>query len=102
MSFFFPPIFCPGIIFLTFTISVQEDGESSDEGEDGEVGGLFRKVTKARPAKQLTQADINEMDTSRFIPLVARDWTTDEVKLLNIKGNLSSSNCTFSCCVVEG
>lgn len=59
--------------------NVQEDGESSDEGEDGEVGGLFRKVTKTRPAKQLTQADINEMDTSRFIPLVTRDWTKDEM-----------------------
>lgn len=81
LFFSLTPIFCQGIICLTFAVSVQEDGESSDEGEDGEVGGLFRKVTKTRPAKQLTQADINEMDTSRFIPLVTRDWTKDEVKL---------------------
>ncbi|XP_045130667.1 ribosome biogenesis protein BMS1 homolog [Portunus trituberculatus] len=58
---------------------VKDEEDSSSEEDDNNIGGLFYKVSQSKPNKHLSQAPMDEVDTSRYIPPALRDWSNDEV-----------------------
>lgn len=60
-------------------MDVKDEEDSSSEEDDDDIGGLFYKVSQPKPSKHISQAAMDEIDTSRYIPPALRDWSNDEV-----------------------
>ncbi|KAK7084476.1 Glycoside hydrolase 2 (Mannanase, beta-galactosidase) [Halocaridina rubra] len=58
-----------------------KEDESSSEDEEDFVGGLFVRTTqpKKKPGVQSRKSLMDEIDTSRFIPHITRDWNSQEL-----------------------
>ena len=56
------------------------DDENQDEGDEEEMGGLFRVATKTKKKKDPSlQYQLNGVDSSKFILESIQDWDLQEV-----------------------
>lgn len=60
---------------------VKEEKKEAEEEEEDHIGGLFLRVSKpkSRMSTLSSQANMDELDTSRYIPPVLRDWSSSEL-----------------------
>ncbi|XP_071526137.1 ribosome biogenesis protein BMS1 homolog [Panulirus ornatus] len=61
---------------------IKEDISSSDEEDDDEVGGLFKRTSRVNLGsdKSTSYGTMNEIDTSRYILPVLRNWNAKEIQ----------------------
>ena len=55
------------------------NNEEMMEEEKDEIGGIFHKVSEKQRRKMTEKDELDEYDSSLFIPSYVRDWTSDEV-----------------------
>ncbi|KAG7153836.1 Ribosome biogenesis protein BMS1-like [Homarus americanus] len=59
---------------------VKEEERNADEND--EVGGLFKRPTRPKSSggEPVPRALIDEVDTSRYVPSILRDWSVEELQ----------------------
>lgn len=60
---------------------VKEEKKAAEEEVEDHIGGLFLRVSKPKSgmSRRSSQANMDELDTSRYIPPVLRDWSSSEL-----------------------
>lgn len=68
-------------ILLCLILAVKEEKKAAEEEVEDHIGGLFLRVSKPKSgmSRRSSQANMDELDTSRYIPPVLRDWSSSEV-----------------------
>ena len=65
---------------LVYGMEDQNEEESDEDGDDNEIGGLFKVVSNQQNKKQSRTSGLDDIDTTRFTMNNLQNWNFDEIR----------------------